>query len=137
MKDNFAFQIAVLEACRRDPRFEREAYSFLCDVLEHTVKLQGREEAESRHVSGPELLAGWRDLAMKEFGPMASVVMQEWGVHCSENVGSMVFNFIEIGYFGKNDSDRIEDFSDGVDMIGALQAPYTPKRPPPPSTHAA
>lgn len=120
MKDSFAFQIAVFEACRRDPRFARQAYAFLCDVLEHTVRMLGREEAESRHVSGPEMLAGWRDLAVLEFGPMATVVMREWGVASSEDVGAMVFNFINIGYFGKNETDRIEDFSDGVDMMQSL-----------------
>lgn len=129
MKDSFAFQIAAHEAMRRDPRFSREAYGFLCDVLEHTVKMMDREEAESRHVSGPELLAGWRDLAVLEFGPMAGLVMREWGVRCSEDVGAMVFNFINIGYFGKNDTDRIEDFSDGVDMMHALKSPFRPQPP--------
>jgi len=128
MKETFAFQIASHEARRRDSRFAHEAYGFLCDVLEHTVKMLGRDEAESRHVSGPELLAGWRDLAMLEFGPMAGVVMREWGVRCSEDVGAMVFNFINIGYFGKNETDHIEDFSDGVNMEEALQKPFQPNR---------
>ena len=128
MQDNIAFQIAAHEARRRDPRFPREAYAFLCQVLEHTVTMLGREEAENRHVSGPELLAGWRDLALLEFGPMAKVVMREWGVTCSEDVGAMVFHFINIGYFGRNENDRIEDFSDGVDLAEALQKPFQATR---------
>jgi uncharacterized repeat protein (TIGR04138 family) len=128
MQETFAFQIAALEACRRDPRFPREAYAFLCQVLEHTVTMLGRDEAENRHVSGPELLAGWRDLAVLEFGPMAKVVMREWGVTCSEDVGAMVFHFINIGYFGRNEADRIEDFSDGVDLAEALQKPFQATR---------
>jgi uncharacterized repeat protein (TIGR04138 family) len=124
MQDTLAFQLAALEACRRDPRFNIEAYDFLCKVLQHTVKALGRDESENRHVSGPELLAGWRDLAVLEFGPMAHVVMREWGVKCSEDVGAMVFHFINIGYFGRNETDRIEDFSDGVDMEEALRKSF-------------
>jgi uncharacterized repeat protein (TIGR04138 family) len=40
----------------------------------------------------------------------------------------MVYNFIEIGYFKRNDSDSIHDFSDGVDLQTALKKPFTPAR---------
>lgn len=124
MKDSFAFQIAVHEACRKDTRYAREAYAFLCDALAHTVTMLGREDSENRHVTGQEILAGWRDLAVNEFGPMANVVMREWGVQRSEDVGAMVYNFISLGYFGKNETDSIDDFTDGVDMVEALARPY-------------
>jgi uncharacterized repeat protein (TIGR04138 family) len=124
MHETFAFHIAVREACRRDSRFAPEAYGFLCQVLQHTVKMVGREEEENRHVNGPELLAGWRDLAVLEFGPMASFVMREWRVTRSEDVGAMVFHFIDIGYFGRNKTDCVQDFSDGVDMDEALRRPF-------------
>jgi uncharacterized repeat protein (TIGR04138 family) len=128
MKENISFQVAALIACQRDPRFAPDAYGFLCDVLAHTVKMLGREEAPDRHVSGPELLAGWRDLAVLEFGPLGHLVMREWGVQCSEDVGAMVFNFINIGYFGRSDTDRIEDFSDGVDLQASLKRPFKVKQ---------
>jgi uncharacterized repeat protein (TIGR04138 family) len=127
MKESISFQVAVLIACQRDPRFAPGAYGFLCDTLGHTVKMLGREEAPDRHVSGPELLSGWRDLAVLEFGPLAPLVMREWGVQKSEDVGSMVFSFIEIGYFGKSETDRIEDFSDGVDLQESLERPFKVK----------
>ena len=54
--------------------------------------------------------------------------MREWGVKCSEDVGAMVFHFINIGYFGRNETDRIEDFSDGVDMEEALRKSFQATR---------
>ncbi len=114
MKNTVAFHIAVREVCERDARFAPQAYGFLCDALEHTIKMLHREDVEDRHVAGPQLLAGFRDLALREFGPMAFFVLREWGVTCSEHVGEMVYNFISLGYFGKNETDRIEDFSDGI-----------------------
>jgi uncharacterized repeat protein (TIGR04138 family) len=128
MKDFLAFQLAVHEVCRKDSRFSPQAYGFLCEALEHTSKTLDRAEGDDRHVTGQELMQGWRDLAVQQFGPMAWFVMCEWGVLSSENVGAMVYNFIEIGYFRKNETDSIHDFSDGVDLEAALKKPFTPAR---------
>jgi uncharacterized repeat protein (TIGR04138 family) len=124
MKDSVAFHLAVREARARDPRFAAEAYAFLCDSLEHTIKMLHREDAEDRHVAGPQLLAGFRDLALREFGPMAYFVLREWGVTRSEDVGQMVYHFISLGYFGKNETDRIEDFADGVALEEELNKSF-------------
>ena len=124
MKNSFPFHLAVHEVRQRDPRYAAEAYAFLCDALTHAVKLLDREDKDDRHVTGPELLMGFRDLALHEFGPMALFVMHEWGIRCSEDVGNMVYNFIEVSYFGRNDNDRLEDFSDGISLEHELTKPY-------------
>lgn len=121
-----AFHIAVRTVRERDPRYAGRAYAFLCDALDHTVKQLKRENADNRHVSGPELLAGFRDLALREFGPMSLCVLREWGVRCSEDVGNMVYNLINLGYFGRSETDRLEDFSDGVSFDEALSKPFRP-----------
>jgi hypothetical protein len=41
-----------------------------------------------------------------------------------------------VRYFGKNDSDRIEDFSDGVSLEEYLTRPYRTSRPPDRATSA-
>ena len=121
MKNTVAFHIAVHEARKRDACYAPQAYAFLCDALDHSVKLLARENAEDRHVTGQELLVGFRDLALHEFGPMALFVMHEWGIKTSEDVGRMVYNFIDVGFYGRNETDSIEDFSDGVNMEDAFQ----------------
>ena len=124
MKDDIAFHIAVHQVRERDPRYAPQAYAFLCDALQHTIKMLGRENAEDRHVTGGEILVGFRDLAMHEFGPMALFVLKEWGIREGIDVGNMVYNFISLGYFGKNETDSIEDFNDGVSLESALAKPY-------------
>ena len=121
MKDDIAFHIAVHQVRERDPRYASQAYAFLCEALHHAVKLLKREEADDRHVTGQELLVGFRDLALQEFGPMALFVMHEWGIRASEDVGRMVYNFIEVGFYGRNDTDSLADFSDGVNLEEALK----------------
>jgi uncharacterized repeat protein (TIGR04138 family) len=122
------FEQSVMTILKRDKRFDPQAYLFLKEALDFTLKrVSEGNEGKPRHVSGPELLAGFRDAALDQFGPMASTLMQEWGVRKCGDVGDMVFHLIEEQVFGKQESDRKEDFSEIFDMDDALSAPFLPK----------
>lgn len=122
------FENAVEQIVQRDQRFDPLAYFFLKDSLDFTVKrLAGAENrGRFRHVTGSELLAGFRDHAIEQFGPMASTLMLEWGVRESGHVGEMVFHLIDEQVFGKQDSDRKEDFADAFDLNESLTSPFLP-----------
>jgi len=112
-----------------DPRYQRDAYIFLRDALDFTTKQQKKIKGASvRHVSGPELLQGVRQYALKEFGPMVMTVFDNWGIHNSEDVGNMVFNLIGTGIFGKTEEDSIEDFKNVYDFEEAFVKPFTPAK---------
>ena len=113
-----------------DPRYQRDVYVFLRDALDFTTKQQKKVRgATVRHVSGPELLGGVRQYALKEFGPMVMTVFDSWGVHSCEDIGNMVFNLIDAGIFGKTEEDSIEDFKNVYDFDEAFVKPFAPERP--------
>ena len=115
-----------------DPRYQRNAYVFLRDALDFTTKQQKKiKGATVRHVSGPELLDGVRQYALKEFGPMVMTVFDNWGVHSCEDIGNMVFNLIDAGIFGKTAEDSIEDFKNVYDFKEAFVKPFAPTKPAP------
>ena len=58
---------------------------------------------------------------------MAMMVLQEWGLSKSEDVGDMVFNLIEAGAFGKSDDDKREDFMNGYKFNDVFVEPFLPK----------
>jgi len=121
------FEHAVDQILQRDRRFDPLAYYFLKDSLDFTVKrIAGEGRGRFRHVSGGELLAGFRDHALEQFGPMASTLMREWGVRESGHVGEMVFHLIDERVFGKQDSDRKEDFAGTFDLTDSLTTPFLP-----------
>ena len=123
------FEQSVLSILKRDKRFDPQAYFFLKDALDFTLKRVAESNGgQPRHVSGPELLAGFRDFAIEQFGPMASTLMNEWGVRKCQDVGDMVFHLIEEQVFGKQDSDRREDFSEIFDFEESLIRPFLPSR---------
>jgi uncharacterized repeat protein (TIGR04138 family) len=112
-----------------DPRYHRDAYVFLRDALDFTTKQQKKVKgATVRHVTGPELLGGVRQYALKEFGPLAITVFDNWGIHSCEDIGNMVFNLIGAGIFGKTEEDSIEDFKNVFDFEEAFVRPFAPEK---------
>jgi hypothetical protein len=85
------FDKTIEEVVRRDARFHREAYGFVRDALDYTQKNIVRSGKESiRHVSGQELLDGIRTYALQVYGPMAMLVLNEWGLQRCEDFGDIV-----------------------------------------------
>jgi uncharacterized repeat protein (TIGR04138 family) len=123
------FEQSVVSILKRDNRFDPHAYFFLKDALDFTLKrIAESNGGEQRHVTGPELLAGYRDYALDQFGPMASTLMTEWSIRKCQDVGDMVFQLIEEQVFGKQDSDTKEDFSEVFDFQAELENPFLPKQ---------
>lgn len=107
----------------KDERYKVQAYVFVREGLDHTVK----QFKKPRHVSGQELLNGMRDYALKEYGPVAKRVLSEWGVNECVDFGNLVFNLIDAGLLGKTDEDCIEDFMGGYDFHEAFIKPFQPE----------
>ena len=118
--------------CKEDSRFDRKAYTFVRQALDHTVKELKRKNPErtgkSQHVTGAELLLGIRAHALDQFGPLTKTVLNSWGITRCADFGDIVFNLIEYNVFSKTDNDRREDFSDLYDFDEAFVKPFAPVR---------
>lgn len=123
------FEQSVISILKRESRFDAHAYFFLKDALDFTLRrIAETNGGKARHVSGEELLEGFRDHALEQFGPMASTLMAEWGVNQCQDVGDMVFLLIDEQVFGRQESDRREDFAGAFDLHRDLAAPFLPRR---------
>lgn len=122
------FEQALENILKRESRFSKEAYFFLKEALDRTVTQRQNDDPHAvHHVTANELLAGFRDFALEEFGPMAATLLSEWGIKSSSDIGSMVFSLIEEGVFGKQDSDERSDFDKGFDFHQTFVSPFLPK----------
>jgi uncharacterized repeat protein (TIGR04138 family) len=129
------FAEALDQIVAEDARFDKEAYLFLRDALDFTIKSRKKQKSDlSRHVTGPELLEGVRQYAIQEFGPMVPTVFDTWRVKECSDVGHMVFNLIRAGIFGKTETDTIDDFKGCYDFHDAFVKPYLPEKPVPPAS---
>src|SRR5690349_9594877 len=93
-----SFEEALEIITIKDPRYPRDAYLFVREALDHTQRTLVRDKQGSiRHVSGQELLDGIKDYASGQFGPMAMMVLESWGIHSCQDFGELVFNMVETG----------------------------------------
>ncbi len=124
------FQEALQELLRQDPRYAPDAYIFLKEALDYTIKMLDKpSDGAGRHVSASELLEGIRAYTLETFGPMSVKVLHHWGIKCTEDFGNLVFNLVRQGILGKTDSDRIEDFAGGYDFFDVFSRPFLPAHP--------
>jgi len=120
----------VGKICEEDSRYSPDAYCFVREALDFTVKLFKKpRRGVGRHMSGAELLEGIRQYALQEFGPMARTVFRTWGVTRTEDFGEIVFNLVKAGKLGKTETDKRDDFAGGYDFVEAFVNPFLPKRP--------
>ncbi len=125
------FDKAIEQITQRDPRYHREAYAFVREALDFTQKMLIQSGKEGlRHVSGQELLAGIRGYALQLFGPMALLVLNDWGIRRCEDFGELVFNMVDCGLLAKTDQDTRDDFKGGYDFEEAFRRPFLPKQNP-------
>ena len=111
-----------------EPRYRREAYGFVVAALGVTVQALPPErlsDPQRRHLSGQELLRGLVRLGRREFGLLAPMVFHEWGIHCGEDVGRIVFRLVESGELSARPEDSLDDFH-GFDLFGRLAANLEP-----------
>jgi len=114
-----------------DGRYEPEAYQLVLEVLAATVRLvkEGRiknaapyasdrsgGKGESFHISGQELLEGFRLHILDQYGNMSLMLLERWGVRSSRDVGELVFRMVETGRMARREGDTRADFQDGYDF---------------------
>lgn len=127
---SLGFHEAVDSIFSREPRYAKEAYAFLRDALESTLKRRKKSRKEmGSHVSAAELLDGFRLHALQEFGPMTLTVLDYWGVRSCEDIGHLVFHLVEAGVFGKTEEDSLDGFRAGFDFEEAFSRPFRPEVP--------
>ena len=123
------FQEIVDEICKQDGRYHPDAYFFLLEALDSTVKNIRRNEPEhGQHVSGRELLDGIKRIVIDEFGPLSHTVLNEWGIQTTQDFGEIVFHLVRVGRLGKTEQDSIEDFKQVYEFDEAFRLPFEPKQ---------
>jgi uncharacterized repeat protein (TIGR04138 family) len=121
-----AFRDDIRDMLRlREPRFEEGAYLFVIAALEHCQT----RLTERRHVTGRELAEACRDLALRQFGLTARLVLAHWGIRSTRDIGDVVFTLVELSYLISQPTDSRGDFNDVFDFEQAFDRDYPWRKP--------
>ncbi|MCK5708216.1 MAG: hypothetical protein KAI43_11235 [Candidatus Aureabacteria bacterium] len=112
----------VKKIIRTDKRFQVEAYTFVMECLHFYT--QNKKLPTGKHITGRELLLGFRDYAQKSFGPMAKFTLNLWGIHTTQDVGDIVYNMIDKGLMGREEADSLDDFKDVYNFDDIFKEDY-------------
>lgn len=117
----------------RDARYDIQAYAFVFESLEHARALkrraraslrerrEGRRARISSHITGQQLCHAARELALGHYGALAQLVLGQWGVRSTSDIGNIVYNLIASGDLEKTSSDARSDFDGVYDFTTALR----------------
>jgi uncharacterized repeat protein (TIGR04138 family) len=130
-----SYRDELVRITARDARYAVDAYLFVLEALEYTKQRKwaskgperrgsrAREETQ-QHVTGQELCDGARRLALERYGMLARMVLEEWGLRSTEDIGQVVYNMIAMGDLEKTPEDQQSDFDAVFDWEGAFTEGY-------------
>lgn len=115
------FRDGIMDRIRlRERRFDERAYLFVLGALEYH---QGRLP-ERRHITGRELAEACRDLAIERYGVLARLVLEQWGIRSSGDIGDVVFTLVDLELLMSQPTDTRDEFVDVFDFDRAFEREY-------------
>ena len=96
------------EIAGEDGRFSPNAVKFVYEGLGYTAK---KNAAEPAHVTGQILCEGLRKLALKKWGRLAMLVLNNWGIKTTQDFGEIVYLMIKHKWMSAQPTDSIDDFN--------------------------
>jgi uncharacterized repeat protein (TIGR04138 family) len=107
---------------------EMPANPFLAALAEEARQFAEDDDDDEprveRHVTGQQLCEAIRQHALDQYGYMAKVVLNRWGVTSTSDFGEIVYNLIRLGWMKKSDGDRREDFDNCYDFSEAFEQQF-------------
>jgi uncharacterized repeat protein (TIGR04138 family) len=117
------YETALRQVVAAVGTYPLEAYLFVNDGVAYTVKKTHgvrKDKKQNMHITGAQLCAGLRELALQRWGMLAATVLARWGIRSTADFGQIVFAMVENDLMSKQDEDRPEEFADAFDFATAF-----------------
>jgi uncharacterized repeat protein (TIGR04138 family) len=104
---------------RDDGRYHPNAVKFVYEGLGVTMK--NPTDEPPTHVSGQDLCESLRKLALKKWGRLAMLVLNNWNVRTTRDLGEIVYLMIRHQWMSAQPTDTIDDFNEVYDFKTAFK----------------
>jgi uncharacterized repeat protein (TIGR04138 family) len=101
------------QIAREDGRFSPQAIHFVYEGLGYTTK---KLTEKPSHVTGQKLCEGLRKLAIEKWGRLAMLVLNNWGIKSTADLGEIVYLMIKNKWMSAQPTDSPDDFDDAYDF---------------------
>lgn len=125
MEPPSSFEDAVERLTQQYPQWKAEGYYFLRTAMDEASE-RFASNRDDKHLSAEELYMGCCACALDEYGPLARLVLESWGIATCSDVGTLVYNLIDAGIFSSQPGDTREQFDALPPLADLLDAPYLP-----------
>jgi uncharacterized repeat protein (TIGR04138 family) len=123
----------IVDLLKQDPRYKLEAYQFVREALQYAqevLEMPAQSAASSggkaeHHLTGQQLCQAIRIFATDQYGYLAKIVLNSWGIYNTGDFGELVYNLIRIKEMRKSKQDRREDFDDQYDFETAFEPDFS------------
>lgn len=127
MEPPCSFEAAVERLVEQHPEWKSDAYFFLRSAMDvASERFAGGRP--NKHLSAEELYMSCCACALDEYGPLALLVLESWGVRAASDVGALVYNLIGEGIFSAQPGDTKKQFDELPCLTDLLNAPYLPEQ---------
>lgn len=120
-----SFEDAVDTIMNTHREYAPDAYHFMRTALDSASR-RFNKTAANPHLSAEELYLGFCAALLEEYGPLAKAVTEHWGIYQSSDVGAIVYHLIEVGVFGRQESDTQAQFNHLRPLDDLLNEPFRP-----------
>ncbi len=117
----------IVDLLREDPRYKLEAYQFVREALQYAQEVlemppqstggtpAGKVE---HHLTGQQLCEAIRVFALEQYGYLAKLVLNSWGIYSTGDFGEIVYNLIELKRCG-----RVSTIDAKISTISSISPP--------------
>lgn len=119
------------QIAKLDGRYSIGIMKFVHNGLGTTIERirEDVEETQQFHITGRQLCLGLADLALKNWGRLARVVLNQGGVKNTRDFGEIVYLLIKHNWMSAQPEDSIEDFDNIYDFESLFEKNFKFEKP--------
>jgi uncharacterized repeat protein (TIGR04138 family) len=124
--DNLEFDLVdYSKIIDQDARYDSRAY----DLVVHAVTTAVEQKAKAdtgpvKHASAEDVMMTFREIVLDSYGPMSMTVLNDFGIHSTEDIGEIMKNLCSAKFIKKSENDSFEDFVGGFNFMEAFVWPF-------------
>lgn len=108
-----------------DSRYDSRAYDLV--VYAVTAAVDKKNKADTgpvKHATAEDVMMTFREVVLNCYGPMSMTVLNDFGIHSTEDIGEIMKNLCRAKFIARSETDSFDDFVGGFNFTEAFVWPF-------------